>query len=306
VALVDVVVVSYNSAGTIGDCMQPLASADWVNAIVVDNASEDAGLEVVADLRATVVPLQRNFGFAYGCNRGWEVGSAPYVLFLNPDARVESGSLHRLAAMLEENPSVGLAAPRIVTADGALEYSQRRFARLRSTYAQAFFLQRILPLAGWTDEVVRDRSAYESRHPVEWVSGACMLVRRRALEKIGGWDEGFFLYGEDQDLCRRLWSAGYEVHFDPSELAVHVGGASAPRAGLLPMLASSRIRYAKKHHGRAAVAVERLGVGVGALTHALLTTKGRAWRTGHLRAMRSALLSAHATSSRSARTSLSE
>jgi GT2 family glycosyltransferase len=259
--------------------------------IVVDNASEDAGPEAVADLRATAVRLEGNFGYAYGCNRGWELGSAPYVLFLNPDAFVEERTLRRLAAVFEENHSAGVAAPRIASADGALEYSQRRFARLRSTYAQALFLHRILPLAAWADEVVRDPSAYECRHSVEWVSGACMLVRRQALEEIGGWDEDFFLYGEDQDLCRRLWSAGYEVQFDPSARAVHVGGASASREGLLPILASSRIRYAKKHRGRAAVTIERLGVGLGALTHGLLTTKGRAWRAGHLRALRAALLS---------------
>jgi N-acetylglucosaminyl-diphospho-decaprenol L-rhamnosyltransferase len=289
VPLVDVVVVSYNSAATVRDCIAPLAHADWVNVIIVDNASQDSTLEVVADLPIAVVSLQRNFGFAYGCNRGSETGSAPNVLFLNPDARIDQASLRRLVAVLDENASIGLAAPKIVSADGALEFSQRRFPRLRSTYAQALFLHRILPLVGWSDEVVRDLSAYESRHSVEWVSGACMLVQRRVLEDVGGWDEGFFLYSEDKDLCRRFWARGYEVHFEPSAQAAHVGGASAPRPGLLPTLASSRIRYARKHWSRPAAVVEQVGVGLGALTHALLTTRGRAWRAGYLRAMRAAL-----------------
>jgi N-acetylglucosaminyl-diphospho-decaprenol L-rhamnosyltransferase len=296
-ALVDVVVVSYNSSDTIRDCVEPLASAGWINVIVVDNASRDSSLEVVADLPIVAVALQRNFGFAYGCNRGSEAGSAPNVFFLNPDARIDQASLRRLVAVLDEDASIGLAAPRINSVDGALEFSQRRFPRLRSTYAQALFLHRILPLACWVDELVRDPSAYEDVHPVEWVSGACMLVRRRALEEIGGWDEGFFLYGEDKDLCRRLWAKGYEVHFEPSAQAVHEGGASAPRPGLLPMLASSRIRYARKHWNRPAALVEQVGVGLGALTHALLTTKGRAWRAGHLRAMRTVLPSGRMTTS---------
>ena len=293
--LVDVVVVSYNSAGTLRACVEPLVRTDWVDVTVVDNASADSGLEAIADLPITIMPLEHNFGFAYGCNRGWETGRAPYVLFLNPDARMEPDSLHRLVRALEERPSAGLLAPRTIGPEGALDYSQRRFARLRSTYAQALFLHRIFPFADWTDQVVRDSSAYETAHPVEWVTGACMLVRRRALEEIGGWDERFFLYGEDQDLCRRLWTAGYEVRFDPSAQAVHVGGASAPRAELLPVLASSRIRYAERHRGRLAAAAERLGVGLGALAHAMLTTKGGGWRGGYFRALQVAVCPARET-----------
>jgi hypothetical protein len=304
VVLVDAVVVSYRSAGTIRGCVQPLAGSDWVKVIVVENASDDGALEAVADLGIVAVRLEHNLGFAYGCNRGWERGVAPYVLFLNPDAQLEPGGLRALVAVLDDDPSVGLVAPRIVDADGTLDHSQRRFARLRSTYAQALFLHRVLPHAEWTDQVVRDPSAYETRHPAEWVSGACMLVRRPALEEIGGWDEGFFLYGEDQDLCRRLWSAGRAVCFEPGAQALHVGGASAPRAGLLPVLAASRIRYARKHRSRVAAAAERVGVGLGALTHALLTGKSRSWRAGHLRALQVALRSPR--SSPSARGSLAQ
>jgi N-acetylglucosaminyl-diphospho-decaprenol L-rhamnosyltransferase len=305
VALVDAVVVSYNSASTIRACVEPLAAADWVDVVVVDNASENDALHAVADLEVTTVPLESNCGFAFGCNRGWELGSAPHVLFLNPDARLQADGLRSLVQTLDEIPSAGLVAPRIVDAGDGLEYSQRRFARLRSTYAQAFFLHRVLPRAAWTDQLVRDPLAYQTRHEVEWVSGACMLVRRRALEEIGGWDEDFFLYGEDQDLCHRLRSAGYGVFFEPGAEAVHVGGASAPRAGLLPVLAASRIRFATKHRGRFGVAAERLGIGLGALTHALLTTKPRAWRAGYLRAMRVALLPSNG-SSRSVRSSLTQ
>jgi N-acetylglucosaminyl-diphospho-decaprenol L-rhamnosyltransferase len=304
VALVDAVVVSFRSAGTIRACVQPLAAADWVNVIVVDNASDDGSLETVDDLGIVMVPLERNLGFAYGCNRGWERGSAPYVLFLNPDARLEPADLRRLVEVLDHDRSAGLVAPRILDADGSLDHSLRRFARLRSTYAQALFLHRILPRAGWTDQVVRDPSAYGTRHSAEWVSGACMLVRRQALEEIGGWDEGFFLYGEDQDLCRRLWLGGHAVSFEPAAQAVHVGGASGSRAGLLPVLAESRIRYAKKHRSRVAASAERVGVGVGALTHALLTTKSRDWRAGYVRALRVAAFSRDG-SSPSARGSLS-
>ncbi len=286
---IDVVIVSYDSAGTIVRCVEPLAGKDGFEVVVVDNASNDGCVELLAYLPVRVAALPRNHGFAYACNRGAERGSAPYVLFLNPDATIDADAVGRLARVLDDDPAMGLVAPRIVDADGAVEHSRRRFARLRSTYAQALFLHRLAPRAPWADEVVRDEAAYERAGTAEWVSGACMLVRRSALERIGGWDESFFLYAEDQDLCRRLWDAGYAVRFEPTATATHVGGASAPRASLLPVLAESRIRYARKHRGRSAATLERLGVALGALTHALATTRGRTWRTGQLRAARKAL-----------------
>ena len=95
--------------------------------------------------------------------------------------------------------------------------------------------------------MIRDPSDYERPHTVEWVSGACFAVRRTVLEQIGGLDESFFHYSEDIDICARIWNAGYEVRYVPDAVAEHEGGASAPRARLLPILAASRIRYAKKH-----------------------------------------------------------
>jgi N-acetylglucosaminyl-diphospho-decaprenol L-rhamnosyltransferase len=301
VGAVDVVVVSYNSSQTLRDCVEPLDERDFINVIVVDNASGDASVETLSDLSVSHLTLESNYGFAFGCNRGWEAGSAPLVLFLNPDARLDPESILGLAAVMEAHPSIGLVAPRLVDEDGSLDFSQRRFPRLRSTYAQAFFLHRLLPRAGWTDEVVRDPDAYEHAHPVEWVSGACVLVRREALERLEGWDEGFFLYSEDKDLCRRLWSLGYEVRYEPLATAVHVGGASAPRADLLPVLARSRVRYARKHASRTVALFERLGIALGSLTHAALTTKGGRARAGYLRAVRGSLFPGSQDASRLAR-----
>jgi GT2 family glycosyltransferase len=284
VALVDVVVVSFNSANELRDCVEPLATEDDLHVVVVDNASDDGSVAVLSGLPVKVLVLDTNHGFAHGCNRGWRSGSAPYVLFLNPDARMDAASIRRLAMVLDQCPSVGLVAPRLVAGDGSLDFSQRRFPRLRSTYAQALFLHRIFPHAQWADEVIRNPRAYESEGSVEWVSGACFLMGRSALELLGGWDEGFFHYGEDIDICRRLWSSGYEVRYEPRASALHVGGASAPRARLLPRLAVSRVRYAKLHRSRGAALVEQIGIVLGELTHACLTTRGAAVRAGHLKA----------------------
>ncbi len=287
-ARIDVVVVSYNNAETVRRCVEPLTGEDDIHVIVVDNASADDSLSAVADLSVTALGLATNIGFSAGCNRGWRAGSAPYVLFLNPDARVDAASIRQLARLLDTSASVGAAAPRLVDTDGSLELSQRRFPRLRSTYSRALFIHRILPRARWTDEVLRDPSDYEETGPVEWVSGACIMVRRALLEQLAGWDETFFHYGSDIDICRRLWSAGHEIRFEPSAQVQHVGGVSAPRSDLLPMLAESRIRYARRHHNRGYALAEQVGVALGELTHAALSNKGKAVRAGHLRALRAA------------------
>jgi GT2 family glycosyltransferase len=286
---VDVVVVSYNSRAHLRDCVEPLARKTDVRVVVVDNASSDGSLEVVADLPIVTVPLPDNRGFAHGCNAGWRRGDSPYVLLLNPDARMGSDALRRLLGVLEEDTKIAAAAPRIVDAEGLLDFSQRRFPRPGSTYAQALFLHRLFPATAWTDEVVRDEAAYSQRGAPDWVSGACILVRRSALEELGGLDDGFFMYGEDIDLCRRLRDAGYEIVFDPGATVVHEGGASTPRPALLPVLAASRIRYARKHGGRSAALLERVGVGLGALTHMVVARGGMATRAGHARSLRLAL-----------------
>jgi N-acetylglucosaminyl-diphospho-decaprenol L-rhamnosyltransferase len=285
---VDVVVVSFNSRERLHTCVAPLAGLADVDVIVVDNASSDDSLEVVRDLAIRTIQLDDNGGFGHGCNVGWHEGQGDLVLFLNPDAEMDEQALKALARTFDD-PQVGAAAPRIIHEDGSLDFSQRRFPRLRSTYAQALFLHRVFPSAPWTDELVREPVAYESAGAPDWVSGACVMVRRDVLEEIGGFDEGFFLYCEDIDLCRRISGAGHTLMYTPEATVRHVGGASAPRAGLLPVLAASRIRYARKHRSRAYAFLERAGIALGSLSHLVVSSGGGAARRGHASALRLAL-----------------
>lgn len=282
-ATTDVVIVSYNSAEHLRACVGPLAGLEAVNVIVVDNASTDESLGTLAGLPVTTIPRSTNDGFATGCNAGWQAGSAPFVLFLNPDATIEERSLFRLVEVLEREPRAGIAAPRIERADGSLVYSLRRFPRLRSTYARALFLHRLWPHARWTDEVVRDERHYTREGEFEWVSGAGLLIRRTLLAEIGGFDERFFLYCEDKDLCRRVWDAGFTVKYEPNALVRHVGGASTAPNRFQAVLASSRTLYAAKHSSRLGAVLERFGVALSAASHALLGR--RQTRLDHFRAL---------------------
>jgi N-acetylglucosaminyl-diphospho-decaprenol L-rhamnosyltransferase len=282
---VDVVVVSYNSSDVLRACVEPLGGIEEVHVVVVDNASSDGSLKTIDDLPVETTQLRVNRGFAAGCNAGWTCGDAPYVLFLNPDARITVGAVHELIDAIETERAAGAVAPRIVDAGGATDYSLRRFPRLRSTFAQALFLHRLLPHASWVDEVIRAPDAYEEPRSVEWVSGACLLVRRDVLMELDGWDDGFFMYCEDIDLCRRVHGLGLEVRYVPTATVVHDGGASAPRAALLPVLAASRVRYASKHRSAGYTLLERAGIALGSLTHLLAGRGDRRMRAGHARAL---------------------
>jgi GT2 family glycosyltransferase len=290
-ARVDVVVVSYGSRDTLRACVEPLCRADGVRVIVVDNASPDDALETIADLPVEAIRAGRNGGFSFGCNLGAAAGTAEYVLFLNPDAILSPASLDALVATLDRDPGAGLAGPKILGGEGELLLSRRRLPRLRSTFAQALFLHRVFPTAVWADEMVRDPAVYDRAGEAEWLSGACMLARRSAFERIGGFDEGFFLYCEDTDICLRLRAAGHRVLYEPGAVARHIEGSSAPRSELLAIHARSRVRYARLHYRRPAAALEAAAVVLSALTHAAVTLPRRpATARGHLAALRAAAL----------------
>ena len=260
-------------------CVEPFSREPSIGVFVVDNASNDDSVSVVADLPVSVFALKKNLGFAGGCNVGWRAAKATYVLFLNPDARVAPLGVLRLANVIERT-SAGAVAPKIVNESGDLEWSVRRFPTVRSIYGQALFAHHLFPTASWVDEVIRDRERYEHEGPCDWASGACLLARRELLERIGGFDERFFLYREDVDLCRRLRNLGEAVVYTPTVVCIHAGGASAPRWRLLQLLTSSRITYARKHFGSIRAGAYRIGVALNALTH-LLAGRGFHRRLGH-------------------------
>lgn len=283
---VDVIVVSYNSRRHLRGCVEPLTHLDGVRVVVVDNDSRDGSLDSIRDLPVVAIAAGSNGGFAKGCNRGWREGSAPYALFLNPDARLAEGSLRRLVDVLERDGRAGLVGPKILDEDGALDFSQRYFPTLRSRFAVALYLHHLFGEADWIDGVVHSRERYERPGTAEWISGACILARRSLLERLGGFDERFFMYCEDLDLCRRTWDLGLEVRFEPGAVATHVGGASAPKPATVAILAESRVRYAKKHHGPLRIAADRLGLALVALSRVAVVRGGGGMRAAHVRALR--------------------
>lgn len=296
--MVDVVIVAYNSRNTLRACAEPLVQLPWVNVTVVDNASPDDSAAVVADLPIRTIKAPRNGGFAYGCNLGVAAGAAEFVLFLNPDARIESASLSTLVGALRADPVLGSVGPRTLGDGGELRWTQRRFPRLRSTYSQALGLHRVAPLASWASQVIKEPAAYARPAMPDWLSGACMLVRRAALDDVGGLDDGFFLYSEETDLFRRLRGRGWRAGFEPGAIVYHQGNGSAPWEAAAPILARSRVRYARKHHGAIVAFLEAIGTAIDALARAAVWAHRPARRRAHVAAARAALCAAISSSSR--------
>jgi N-acetylglucosaminyl-diphospho-decaprenol L-rhamnosyltransferase len=292
---VDVVVVAYNSRDTLRMCVEPIGRLPWVEVTVVDNGCPEDSAGVVEDLSVRIVRSPRNGGFAYGCNLGMANGSAELVLLLNPDAGIDAASLALLVGALRADPTLAGVGPRTVDGRGTLVFTQRRFPRLRYTYAQGLFVHRAVPRAGWAHDAIRDPAAYERPGTPEWISGCCVLLRREAVTSVGGLDEGFFLYSEETDLFKRLAAAGWRVGFEPRATARHVGYQSADRNATEPIRAVSRVRYVRKHHGRFVAALEAFGVALGALAHAAAWIRSPARARGNVLAARAALRAVRST-----------
>jgi N-acetylglucosaminyl-diphospho-decaprenol L-rhamnosyltransferase len=200
--------------------------------VVADNASVDGSEAAVREADPGVEYLQTgaNLGYGTGCNRGAARTdrARPYLLCLNPDAHLEPGALEALVRVLEARPEVGIVGPQIVDPDGTVYPSVRTFPNLVDSIGHAF-----LGLV-WAGNPFTRRYRmldYDHTRPgdVEWVSGSCFLARRTAWDAVGGFDDGYFMYAEDSDLCWRVARAGWKVAFEPTAVAVHVQGVSTDR-----------------------------------------------------------------------------
>ena len=272
-ASVDVVIVSYNSSeqppGLRGAALPPLRRVRSSSS----TTPRPTGPSRRSQISGATGPTDENGGFAQARTSVWRTGRRAVRPSLNPDSEIDGRRIER-SHRLEIDPSLGAAAPRDhPPGRNRTDYSLRRFPRLRSTYAQVLFLHRVFPSATWADELVRD-SAYAPPWNPDWVSGACILVRREALEQIGGLDEGFFLYCEDIDLCRRLRTEGYELLLRARGRHACTRAAARPtaprscRAGREPCSVRPEALLATGGGTRA------WGVALGALVHVLVSRGG--------------------------------
>lgn len=246
-----IVVVSTNERRWLEACIATAfahAGSATLDFVVVDNESTDGTREFVQSRfpRARVVS-SANRGFAHGNNRGLETTSARYVLFLNPDTEIVTGTFGELLEMLDERPDVGLIGVRQIMPDGELFPTIRRSPNALRALGEALASERWPWRPSWAGERVLEADAYEREYVCDWTSGSFMLARREALQSAGFLDERFFIYAEEPDLCYRLAAAGWSVRHLPQMTIIHHAEKGGVRPRMSAQAAFARRQYAHKH-----------------------------------------------------------
>jgi GT2 family glycosyltransferase len=274
---VAIIIVSFNTREMLRGCLAHLRDQEGDQAlqvIVVDNASRDGSADMVAlDFPdCTLVRSAINLGFAAANNLAFGLASAPYLVLLNPDALLQPGALKKSIAHMESTPRAGLAGGLLQDLSGQLQPSGRLFPSLLNELLMLSGLAARYPASRFFGRFDRTWADPKQAAQVDWVPGAFSIIRRSALDLSGGFDECFFLYYEEVDLCRRVAQAGYEIWYWPDVVIEHIGGASSKTlsdmafSGSGSQLTLWRLRsgllYYRKHHGPlAAWMVNRLELG---------------------------------------------
>jgi len=271
---VSVIIVTYNSQEFIGDCLKSVERAglkacehvkaqarevesaeepQWASegefweTVVVDNASTDGTVEVVKRFeKVRLIRNPENLGFAAGVNRGARKAKGEWLLLLNPDCIVDGNAfveLHKFARTADEK--IAIVGLQLLNPDGTLQPSGRRFPKVWE------FVLALLGFHRWMEARWFEGRDFTKVQEVDEVSGAALAVRREVFERVGGMDEGFFLFFEELDLCRRVKAEGWKVVYLPEAKVKHLWGASVKRVPELARKAQmgSAIRYFRKHHG---------------------------------------------------------
>ena len=288
--VVDVGVVTWNTASITPDALRRLLDTEQgcrLRLLVRDNGSSDGTPDAIRDRvpEASVDADEHNLGFAGGLNRLIAASRASWFLALNPDAWPEPGAIGRLLRAGQALPTAAAVAPRIERPDGTLEHSTHAFPSVRMALIHALGARTWMAPRKLEREMVLDFWQHDESRLVDWAVGAALLMRRSALDEIGPWDEGYFMYAEDIDWCRRAFDAGWDILFEPDARFRHVGnasGAQAYGASRVDRETAALLRYYRKTHGRLATGIYR---GVSAIACTEQWARAR-WQRNHTAAER--------------------
>jgi N-acetylglucosaminyl-diphospho-decaprenol L-rhamnosyltransferase len=245
---VSVVVVTYDALPWIEQCLESVRGEEVV---VVDNGSSDGTRTFVRERFPEVTLLEReNRGLAAGWNAGIAQASGRWLLILNADAWLTKGSLERLVAFGDSRPDAGMVGPRLLNPDGSLQRSVRGFPTLWRLATEYLFLRKLAPRSRLLNAFYAGGFGHDEVREADFVMGACMLVRREAVEQVGPLDESFFLFSEEVDWAWRFREAGWKVLFFPGAECIHVGGASHG-GRLFRENVRGHLRFLAKHRGEA-------------------------------------------------------
>jgi len=292
-----VIIVNWNVRDLLRRCLHSILAnlpACQLEIIVVDNGSTDGSPEMVRTEFPQVHLMANpdNRGFTAANNQGLAVARGRYVLLLNPDTEVVGDALETLVAFADAHPDVGVVGPQLLNPDGTVQSSRRRFPTLATALLESTWLQPYAPRRLLARYYVLDRPDDEVQD-VDWVTGAALMARREAVEQVGPLDEGFFMYSEELDWCRRFRAAGWRVVYLPTARVIHHEGKSSEQ--VLPArhihFQTSKIRYFRKYHGPAAAEALRWFLLGNYLWQ--IGVEGAKWLLGHKRPLRAERIAAY-------------
>ncbi len=255
---VSVLIVSYNVKQYIIHCIDSIHKSDYggqIEVIVVDNNSFDGSLDEIKLKMKGVICIQNdiNIGFGKAVNQAAKVATGKYHLILNPDTIIEESTISTFVNYLGENSTVGLVGPKIVNSDGSLQKgSKRSFPTIGVALPKLMGLDKIFPNSKWAGRYNLNYLSPDEIHKVDAISGSCMFVRSELFNKIGGFDEQFFMFGEDLDLCYQVYKQGLEVHYLPTTQIMHYQGESVKSAPYdsLNAFYNAMILFSEKHFSK--------------------------------------------------------
>lgn len=253
-----IVIVSWNVKALLRECLRSIERGRGelgIQLIVVDSASTDGSAAMVADEFpwATLIQCPENVGFPRGNNLGIAKAHGRYILLLNPDTVVHGDALTVMVQCLNEYPDVGVVGGQLLNEDGTVQSSRRRFPTLTTAFFESTWLQPWAPQKLLDHYYVLDVPDDQTAD-VDWVMGACLMTRSDIVAQIGGLDEGYFMYSEELDWCRRIKDAGWRVLYLPTAQITHYQGKSSEQvvAQRHIYFNQAKLRYFRKYHGRLA------------------------------------------------------
>jgi len=271
VSTVSVLIVSYNVKQYLGQAVRALQRSNYsgkIEIIIVDNNSYDGTSKYITrEFPDTImIPNSKNLGFGKAVNQAAAQATGEYLLILNPDTVVQENTIATFMEYLQGNPNVGLLGPKILNADGSLQLAcKRSFPSAAVAIPKLLGLNRIFKRARWANRYNLTYLDPDEIHPVDAVSGSCMFLPTELFRSLAGFDERFFMFGEDLDICYRVKQAGYEIHYLPQTQIIHYKGESVKTAPFdsLNAFYNAMILFSEKHFSVGQSLFVKLGIRLG-------------------------------------------
>lgn len=244
-----IIIVAWNSEKTIEACLKSIIDTSDKKIIVVDNASTDATTEIVRKFsQVKLLENKSNLGYGTAANLGVENTSCLYTLFLNPDCVVKKEAVEKLSSFLDKKNEAAVVSPKLVGQNGQL---QREMSPFPTVLSQVLILLRLHRIS-FFQHIVYPEIDYEKTQEAEHLMGAALMIRRSVFEKLGGFDENFFLWFEETDLLKRISEAGHKIIYYPETSVTHLTGQSTKQLNFFKKQTiwnKSLIYYFSKHKG---------------------------------------------------------